>query len=405
MTDRCRIAILGGGIHGITAALRLLHDGICGPEHLRILDTHGTPLARWERVTANTGMRELRSPGLYHVAPDPEDLFHFAQSPAAAPVRELRGDFYFPGLALFSAHARHRVAQAGLRASWRQGIVTSLFPARQGWRLEALGGTVEAECVILAPGMGGHEAWPAWALSLRRLGAPIAHLLDPHFEAARLARGPLAIVGGGLTAATFATVRAQEFGDPVHLICRSEPTVHLFDSDPGWLGPRHLAGYWRIPDAATRLRVVREARHRGSVTPEVAAEVKRLRAAGAIVLEQDVVVEASYNAGEQWRLRLSRGHTLGPFSFVLLGTGYDFRFSRLSWLAQALERARLPTACDRPLVGPNLEWAPGLFVTGALAEVEVGPVARNIAGARMAAERISRALQGLPAPELAPQAA
>ena len=36
-----------------------------------------------------------------------------------------------------------------------------------------------------------------------------------------------------------------------------------------------------------------------------------------------------------------------------------------------------------------LEWGPNLFVSGALAELEVGPIARNISGARVAASIIS----------------
>jgi hypothetical protein len=49
----------------------------------------------------------------------------------------------------------------------------------------------------------------------------------------------------------------------------------------------------------------------------------------------------------------------------------------------------LPCAgCGYPLVSPRLEWASGLFVTGPLAELELGPTARNIAGARAAGERL-----------------
>jgi hypothetical protein len=39
-----------------------------------------------------------------------------------------------------------------------------------------------------------------------------------------------------------------------------------------------------------------------------------------------------------------------------------------------------------------LQWGPGLYVTGALAELEMGPISRNISGARQAAERIVNSL-------------
>jgi hypothetical protein len=52
----------------------------------------------------------------------------------------------------------------------------------------------------------------------------------------------------------------------------------------------------------------------------------------------------------------------------------------------------LPIApCGYPLVNSALCWTDGLYVLGPLAELEIGPVARNITGARQAAERISQA--------------
>ena len=43
---------------------------------------------------------------------------------------------------------------------------------------------------------------------------------------------------------------------------------------------------------------------------------------------------------------------------------------------------------DTPLLSKNLEWYPQFYVSGPLAELEIGPIARNISGARHAAERI-----------------
>lgn len=40
----------------------------------------------------------------------------------------------------------------------------------------------------------------------------------------------------------------------------------------------------------------------------------------------------------------------------------------------------------------SLEWCPHLYVTGPLAELEIGPIARNISGARQAAERIVQSI-------------
>lgn len=49
----------------------------------------------------------------------------------------------------------------------------------------------------------------------------------------------------------------------------------------------------------------------------------------------------------------------------------------------------LPGApCGYPIVNRQLCWTPGLYVTGALAALEIGPVARHIIDARLAATRL-----------------
>lgn len=41
-----------------------------------------------------------------------------------------------------------------------------------------------------------------------------------------------------------------------------------------------------------------------------------------------------------------------------------------------------------PVLDARLRWAPGLYASGGLAELRLGPVARNLIGARRAAERL-----------------
>lgn len=51
--------------------------------------------------------------------------------------------------------------------------------------------------------------------------------------------------------------------------------------------------------------------------------------------------------------------------------------------------ASLPCAsCGYPIVDSALRWHPWVYVTGRLAELELGPTARNIAGARRAGDRL-----------------
>ena len=48
------------------------------------------------------------------------------------------------------------------------------------------------------------------------------------------------------------------------------------------------------------------------------------------------------------------------------------------------------TRCGLPSISSELEWLPQLFVSGGLADLELGPFARNIMGGREAAKELNR---------------
>ena len=75
---------------------------------------------------------------------------------------------------------------------------------------------------------------------------------------------------------------------------------------------------------------------------------------------------------------------------VLLATGFPSRRPGEGWLDEAIEAHGLPCAeCGYPIVDRGLRWHPRVLVTGALAELEIGPVSRNLSGAMRAGERIA----------------
>jgi hypothetical protein len=74
---------------------------------------------------------------------------------------------------------------------------------------------------------------------------------------------------------------------------------------------------------------------------------------------------------------------------LILATGFSPARPGGAWLDASIHEYNLPLAPDGyPIVDPSLCWADGLYVSGPLAELEVGPVSRNFIGARLAAERI-----------------
>ena len=74
---------------------------------------------------------------------------------------------------------------------------------------------------------------------------------------------------------------------------------------------------------------------------------------------------------------------------VLLATGFEAQRPGGVLVDSVIERLGLECAgCGYPVVDEDLRWGRGLFVTGPLAELELGPAARNIHGARLAGKRL-----------------
>ena len=138
--------------------------------------------------------------------------------------------------------------------------------------------------------------------------------------------------------------------------------------------------------------MIRRARGRGSVTPELIERLRRHQHDDRVeILEETAVLAARYDEGRGTvRVTFDRDRREETFRRVWCGTGFEPRLERLSWLGPLAGVAQ----CEgRPLIGSTLEISPGCFVTGWLAELWLGPAARNISGARQAARVIAGALR------------
>lgn len=375
--------IIGGGIHGVHLAARLIDEAGIRPERLSIVDGQPSLLARWRTCTANTGMTHLRSAVVHHLDLDPWSLRRFG-----AGNRQLGGfapPYDRPALALFDAHCDAVIARHGLAERHRVDRAEALALGDDGVRVTlASGETLGARFGLLALGSGERTAWPGWARALRASGAPVTHVFDPGVSLDDEPPGRLAVIGGGITAAQLANRFGA--GRAVHLITRHAPRQHDFDSDPGWVGPRYLEGFARIADHDTRRRVITAARHRGSIPPGVWRRLTRLWDQGDVTLH---VADVSDARALDDGIRLTVGGRVIDVDRVLLATGFESARPGGA-LVDGLVDGGLPCAtCGYPIVDTHLRWHPRLFVSGPLAELEVGPAARNIVGARLAARRIT----------------
>ncbi|MBM4382349.1 MAG: FAD/NAD(P)-binding protein [Deltaproteobacteria bacterium] len=378
--------VVGAGIHGTLLAHRLLASGRVSRDRLRLLDPHDEPLSAWRLRAETVGMPFLRSPSVHHLAVEPGALVAFAA--ARDRGSEFIGAYGRPSTALFAAHCRDLVMREKLCEVCVRAEARGLTRSARGFRVETTSGALKARNVLVAHGRS-RLTRPAWTRELAAAGARVAHVFEPGIDAALAGAQRIAIVGGGITAAQLA-VRLAERAQ-LTVIARHPIREHDFDSDPGWLGPRHLADFARLRDPEERRARIRKARNRGSLPRDVALAVDQARTRSALDWRKDEVRSAGF-AGGTIALDCASGARLSCDA-VALATGFAPEPARDTWLGDAVDVLGLPCApCGSPLVDGALRWAPGLFVSGALAELEIGPAAPNIAGARMAAERILAAL-------------
>jgi lysine/ornithine N-monooxygenase len=389
--DKLAVAIVGAGIHAAVVAVRLLHEWPALAQSLRLVDPSGACLGDWQRRTWGQGMETMRSPGAHHLDGAPESLLDYARAHGRA--RELFAPYHRPSLQLFVDHSRWVVAREGLDALVVPATVVDVEPTGDGYRLYGADGTtIDTRTLILAPGMRGQERVPTWVAELARHDPKLAiHVESLDLRTEHVVGERVLVVGGGLSAATLADA-ADERGARVTLMSRHRLEARLFDADPGWVGPKYLSIFQREPDPAARLRMIRRARGRGSVTPELLDRLRRHQSDGRIeILEETAILATRYDEGQGTvHVTFDRHRREEQFHRVWCCTGFAPSLDRLPWLGPL---SRVPQRQGRPLVGSTLEIAPDCFVTGWLAELWVGPAARNISGARQAARIISDALR------------
>ncbi len=74
---------------------------------------------------------------------------------------------------------------------------------------------------------------------------------------------------------------------------------------------------------------------------------------------------------------------------IILATGFHNRRPGGRFIDQLIQDFDLKcNPCGYPILGADLRWAENIYVTGPLAELQLGPCARNIVGARNAGRHL-----------------
>lgn len=377
--------IVGGGVHGVHVAARLIGEGEVSSERVRIVDPGAQLLARWRACTAVTGMSHLRSPAVHNIDITPPMLRRFAHENGQP--HTFARPYDRPALAVFNAHCDDVITRFGLTERHLQDRVVGCDIDCEGVVVNCReNGSLRAANVVLAIGASEQPHIPEWATHSRC----VHHIFDPCFDGWPQHPETVAVIGGGISAAQVA-IRLVGEGHDVTVISRHQPRLHQFDSDPGWLGPRFMNKFGRLLDPDERRQTISAARNRGSITPELGRDIRR--AVQSETLSWHIGEVALFTASDTPALTLVDGTVLGV-DRVLLATGFEPQRPGGAMVDELIQSAHLPcAACGYPVTDDSLRWHPRIFVTGPLAELMLGPSARNIAGARRAGDRVISAVR------------
>ncbi len=369
MSARARVAIVGAGPQGLTVAVYLAAAGV-DPADLVVIDPAGDWLVQWRRRFAALGIEHLRSPSVHHPHPDPYALANFAAEQRR--TDELHHRYRLPSTALFHDFCDHVIAEHGLSGLVSRDSVVSLTASGEVGR--ASGQDLMADHVVWATN-------PAVVSALRRCAptSPGDEMLPPQRGAT------VAVVGGGLTAA-HVVARAVDAGAHVEWVTRRPVVEREFDTDPGWLGPLEMQGFVRIADRAERLQRVIDARGGGTVPPWMMQRLRPAERSGQICRRVGPV-DVEVGASGDIRLQVD-GRPLVADA-VWDATGDHPCTSAAPPLERLCDELGITRHGGRPELDQMLRL-PGsvVHVAGRLGQLELGPTAGNLAGARRAAELV-----------------
>ena len=451
--------IVGGGIHAVHIAARLLGEGVvASADQICIVDPNVRLLEEWKTRTSATGMEYLRSSAGFHLDLPEDSLRRFGAGDAGAatagapgrrdkkkrnangkvslPPSNFSNDYERPKLELFNEHCDLIVQQYKLEGRHARGIVTEIVP-NDGHVRVCVGGVggvggaggagggggvplkvYTASMVVLALGSDG-PVYPEWASQEDVDSGTIRHLLDPaggfdgFDDDGRRRAKRVAVVGGGITAAHKALelARDERSGRPdsrVHLISRHPLRESQFDTHQEWMmdgawakrsaakggkgTPKRQVRFAQTSSLEERRKTILKERVPGTVTAAVNRGKDGLQYAiskGDVRWHLADVTGLSTEGDGSKRLSLSCGSEV-VVDEVLLATGFGKKPPGGALIEGLVHDSDLAVSefCGYPVVDSDLKWHPRIHVMGALAELELGPSARNIAGARLAAERI-----------------
>ncbi len=387
------LAIIGAGPQALTLVTKLIKKCPKLRNRFLVFDPSGTWLTQWREQFAALEIPHLRSPAVHHPDPNPFALRKFAESRP----HELFDPYGLPGTQLFSDFCDHVTKDWQLENRVYTAKVKQILPITRRCRryfqlgLED-GKVILARRVVVATG-GGRPLIPDWVAQIPSSYPTnrLCHSQGVDLRKLQLQGENILVIGGGLTSGHLG-VGAIARGATVTLMARRKWQEKLFDAEPGWLGPKYLKGFWAETDWETRSRIIRKARNGGSLTPAIMLRLRRSAREGKAILNDHCEVIKAEWQENHWQVHCSNGKVL-KYDRIWLATGTQLDVANHPLLTDVLKTHPTEIVRGLPVLDHHLR-IPGCecFLMGGLAALQIGPVARNLSGGRMASERIVPAL-------------
>ncbi|WP_346657959.1 FAD/NAD(P)-binding protein [Staphylococcus sp. IVB6246] len=365
--------IIGGGVHATTIGLQLRYLGL-PVEQLAMIDPHEKLMGNFKMQTSRLSMPYLRSPLVHHCHPEPFDLKKFAKQQQYA--QAMIGQYQRPRLDMFFDHTDKWVEAYTLEDTHIHQEAVDIEQKDNHWEVTLDNGQIMKAChVVLA--MGTHRTPYLPDMYINQ--PDVQHIHQRNFDDQKMASH---VIGSGISAAHLVIkLLGEKRAEPIHLWVKKSLEVFDFDADPGWLGPKNMRGFQCEKDLSKRAEINCQERHKGSMPKEMYMKLMHAQDAGELIIHETPITKIENH-------QIHTEDTSVAYDGIYLATGFKMDLMQQPLIQSIMKRDDAQIMAGFPVLTTSLEWVPNIYVSGMLADLELGPFARNIMGGRMAAQRI-----------------
>ncbi len=381
------LVICGGGLHGSILFINL-------PKHVQnntlIIDNNSHPLAQFFSQCKTVGISHLRSPASHCMHKNFNSLFEYAVKHNFS-QKHFEGRYYTPTIDLFYDYCTHSLKTCKIQNSWLKAHIESLEYKNKLWSITTSKEVLQTKRVILALG-GEKAAIPTYCKNATN----ISHILDiPFIDPPDGSK--IAIIGAGMSGVQSALRFYTDKHCRVTVFSHKDISVNFFDSNPCFIGPKCLPLFLSEKDYNKRRNIIQTHRFSGTINSFCmnifSNAVKKNHISYIIGKIENIFQRKNTNTIQLQKNSTKHAipkSTTEEFNSVIFASGFEKSIPPHNHIIAPLKSkySLATTQGGWPIVDSSLQWHSGLYLTGALAELELGPAARNIIGAHLAYRRL-----------------